>query len=227
LEIDNFSLALWTRAHELFKVHAPDLLEALQPPATVAEIEAVEAIIGVALPEEIRSAYLIHNGTKAPVNDREKDLFVPFMQFARLDEMVEGWKSWLEEFQGLDPDFFPETDPSYSDRIELSSNTIVRPIWWCPKWIPIGTSQTMSVIMVDLHPGPSGTFGQLLDHAGVDPPEEPVDSGLNHYLKTLIRRLEHGEICYDHGRWHWTAATTRPFLEKRPIMDWNNPLIGY
>jgi cell wall assembly regulator SMI1 len=216
LEIDQVSLALWTRAHELFKVYAPDLLEALQPPATVSEILAVESVIGVALPEEIRSAYLIHNGTKTSVNIRQQNLF-PFMQFYRLEEMVEDWKSWLEEFQGLDPDFFPETDPSYSDSIDVSSGMVIRPVWWDRKWIPIGRDGGKTYMMLDLHPGPSGTFGQLLDHYGVDPPESPVDSGLNNYLKTLIHRLEHDEVYYKDGMWWWTKP------ERRPISEWDNP----
>jgi cell wall assembly regulator SMI1 len=73
------------------------------------------------------------------------------------------------------------------------------------------------VIMLDLHPGPSGTFGQLLNHGGVDPPEQPVDSGLNNYLKTLIYRLEHDEVFYKDGMWWWTKP------ESRPISEWDNP----
>jgi cell wall assembly regulator SMI1 len=218
LEIDSVSLALWTRAHELFKVHAPDLLEALQPPATVAEIEAVEAIIGVALPEEIRSAYLIHNGTKFEGNNgQSKALFVSGIQFARLDQVVSLWEMWLKQLLNLDPQHFPERDPSYSCRMDMSPDTIVRPIWWDRKWIPIGKDQGMTDMMVDLNPGPSGTFGQLLDHYGVDPPESPVDSGLNNYLKTLIHRLEHDEVYYKDGMWWWTKP------ESRPISEWDNP----
>ena len=42
--------------------YAPSLLEKLNPPASLAELEQVEQELGVTLPASVRKAYLVHNG---------------------------------------------------------------------------------------------------------------------------------------------------------------------
>lgn len=56
--------AVWDRLHASLSVKAQNLLDALNPPATEQEIEAAERVLGTALPESCRAAYLVHDGCR-------------------------------------------------------------------------------------------------------------------------------------------------------------------
>src|SRR4051812_46871387 len=56
---------LWQRLREHLRVHAPMVLESLNPPATRREINAAEKALGLQLPADLGASLLVHNGQGA------------------------------------------------------------------------------------------------------------------------------------------------------------------
>jgi cell wall assembly regulator SMI1 len=207
MQINNHSEQLWSKLDRLLVQHAPILFESLQPPATLMAIDYVEGSLGVKFPEEMRTAYLRHDGSNVDCN---ACFFPPFNQFCSLDAMMTAWQ--LRQSVALNGDV---SEP-YAN---TDSSMLVQPIWWDKKWIPVGISNTMTIITCDLNPGPSGKYGQLLCDSGMGE-STPFANGLNNYIENLINRIENKVIGYRDDRWYWTKTGLH-------ILDWNNPDSAY
>jgi cell wall assembly regulator SMI1 len=205
--VDKASAQLWSRLDDLLVVHAPTLLASLRPPATQSAINFAQTMLGVKFPEEIRSAYLCHDGSRV---ESGSCFFPPFNQFASLEVMVSAWQ--LRQKIAVDTDAtepYAITNPSM----------LVQPVWWDEKWLPIGTSNSMTIISADLNPGPSGRYGQLLCDNGMGE-STPFSSGLNSYLEDMVCRIEGNLIGYKDDGWYWIKTGLH-------ILDWNNPDSAY
>jgi cell wall assembly regulator SMI1 len=219
--IDRYSLDLWNKLHALLEVHAPDLLQALRPPASDKEIEQAESVLGIKFPSEVLAAYLMHDGSHDSDGDRLllKTFFPPFHRFLPLDEIVQHWKGWLDMYKNCDYD--KELNPNHPHYVACTLEMKIQPVaLWDPKWIPLGDSGSTSLVFLDLNPGPSGSYGQLLEHGGVDAPEKSLANNLNDFLETLIKRLDEKMIFYKDGLWYWTKSTERTLIWDDPEAAW-------
>lgn len=201
---------IWDRFEAMLRVHAPALLGSLCPPATETEIVEAESAMGVRFPEEVRQAYLRHNGS---TSDREAGngsglFFVPFSWWASLEEAVGNWHLMVQVSETLrdgDPEGLFATYKPWWDDLKI------RPVWWNEKWIPIGLSGTATSVYFDLDPAPKGTVGQLLGDGGMQDPQW-VANGLNHYLEMLIDRVERKLLIFREG---WVSTETN-----ERVYDW-------
>jgi cell wall assembly regulator SMI1 len=204
------ALDIWDRFEAMLLAHAPQLLATLEPPASEAQIDDAEAAMGVRLPDEVRQAYLRHDGTLHGDLGEPSSLFVPFNWWACLDDMVDNWRMMVRVSNGLrtedDPgDLFPTQKPRWDD-------LKIRPVWWNEKWIPIGLSGTMTTAYIDLDPAPKGTLGQLILDGGMQEARW-IAEGLNHYLELLIDRVERGLLIFRDG---WVCTET-----DETVFDWS------
>ncbi len=212
---DKYSFDLWRKLHGLLQSFAPDLLLELRPPASREKLDQVQAILGVNFPDELRCAYLTHDGTNRndAIRSKSKTFFPSFHQFSQLDVLLAQSQLWLNMYHQCGYD--KEIDPNHPCYVACTQEMKIQPVAiWDPKWIPIGDSGSSSTIFIDLNPGPSGAHGQLLTHGGTDPPEI-LANGLNDYLETLCNRLENRTIFYKNGLWHWTKSNEH-------ILRWND-----
>jgi cell wall assembly regulator SMI1 len=207
MQIDNYSANLWSRLDHLLERHAPILFASLQPPATKSAINSAQNTLGIEFSEEVLSAYLSHDGSRAGGTEC---FFPPFNQFASLETMVSAWQ--LRQQLAVDSE-------ATSPYAAINASMIVQPIWWDRKWLPIGTSSTMTIISSDMNPGPSGKYGQLLCDNGTGEPM-PFASGLNDFIEDLIKRIESNIIGYGADGWYWIKTGLH-------ILDWNNPDSAY
>jgi cell wall assembly regulator SMI1 len=195
------TITIWDRFEAMLIAHAPNLLGTLRPPATEAQIALAESELGVQLPEDIRRAYLRHDGSNHREGTQDGWLFVPSNWWASLADMVSNWKMMVEvsndERQDPNTTLFPTADSTW-DALKIA------PIWWNEKWIPIGLSGTPSSTYIDLDPAPCGSFGQLFSDAGTGDTQW-LSTGLDHYLELLIQRVESGRIIF-RDRWIWTST---------------------
>jgi internalin A len=200
--------AIWDRMERVLNVHATPVLKSLRPPATEVQIADAEALLELRFPDEVRSAYLRHDGqvagndwtffagagaAKEPIS-----IFHYGFDWCNLEQLKTIWSRFFNgrwQSRENNPDEFPAYDSSW-DRLA------VRPLLWNRKWIPIGISTGMCIGYVDMDPAPSGVLGQMLIDLGTGADEgEAVAPGLNTYLTALLDALESGEVVYDatHG----------------------------
>ncbi|AKJ29062.1 SMI1/KNR4 family protein [Caldimonas brevitalea] len=204
---------IWDRLEPWLARHAKELWAVMNPPATMAQIEAAERRIGHELPADVRAAYLRHNGT-ADSTRLHGPYFFHYAAWCSLDAMVDGWESRCELIQrfreGPDSEYlFPEEDESWR---ELE----VRLDWSNPNWIPLGHTNTASTLLIDLQPAGMGTRGQLLEDGGAGGVTAVVPS-LGQYLQTLWDRIEQGEIWWHPDKGWVIAASGAAVLQWDPL----------
>jgi cell wall assembly regulator SMI1 len=197
---------IWNRMERVLSVHAPPVLKSLRPPATAAQIADAEALLELRFPDEVRAAYLRHDGqvagadwTYLPGAGTANDAISIFhygFDWCNLEQLKTIWSRFFNgrwQSRENNPGEFPAYDP-YWDGLA------VKPLLWNRKWIPIGISTGMCIGYVDTDPAPAGVMGQMLIDLGTGADDgEAVAPSLNSYLTALLDALEIGEILYDTG----------------------------
>jgi cell wall assembly regulator SMI1 len=187
-------IELWDRIDAVLKKHAPLVYATLRPPATENQIAEAETLLELKFPEEIRAAYLRHDG-QVEGSDWVVPPGCPTSIFhwpcawCNLEQLKAIWSlNYRTRWQtrANHPDQYPEYDPSW-DELEI------RPVRWDRKRIPIGISPGSWVAYVDLNPAPRGLVGQIIRDDDMDDAYLLAPS-LNAYLSALVDALESGEI---------------------------------
>jgi cell wall assembly regulator SMI1 len=206
------SYNIWNRFEAMLAKHAAALLGALRPPASMAQIHSVEAAVECELPDDVRAAYMRHNGSISAEQLRSNAsvLFGSLCWWASLEEVVTHHRSWLEclddALQNTERVYvLPPCEPFWDD-------LKIRPGWYDKQRIPVGVSNTMNSVFVDMNPAPKGTIGQLLADTGMGEPVL-IAEGFNHFLEMLIERVERGVLVFREG-WMWADIN-------EPVYDWN------
>jgi cell wall assembly regulator SMI1 len=208
--------AFWDRIDKVMERYVPQVFERLLPPAKLWQIEEAERAMGVTLIEEVRVAYLRHNGCKPIWRGRGFDpgacgVFLPQYSWCDLDAMVEHWqhmKSHLLQSRRLNPEIHPEPEPWWD---ELH----VRPEEWNTRWVPIGLHPAPAALYIDLQPAGLGTVGQII-HSDGSPESKVYAPSFNWYFTTLIDGLEAGLIRYDEKRSFVSTPTDKEILRLFP-----------
>jgi molybdopterin molybdotransferase len=116
-------------------------------PAAPSAIEALERHLGVALPNDIRAFFLLHDGClEVGVADNE-DLL-------SLNEIAVQGDIWKEQLDGGD----------FKDNSGGDPGRGVKNNWWNPSWIPVTHNGVGDHVCVDLDPDETqgGCSGQLI-----------------------------------------------------------------
>jgi cell wall assembly regulator SMI1 len=187
----------WERLEVLLSQHAPTLFGALKPPAATSEIEAVEVEIGVRFPDELRAAYLRHNGIAKGVVHEGPSFFVGVSaDWLNLADVLDRWRMKRRSYEE-----WTLESPAFAAVSEVNELKI-RYEFWNSKRIPIGQISGGPLLVVDLWPGDSGVCGQLItdDGLGDFSDECVVYTSLNEYLTLFADRLEQGLIAYVPGK---------------------------
>lgn len=136
----------WDRLEGWLSGHWPEGLYDLNPPATDAEISALETALGVRLPADFIACLKIHNGQKALAGG----LFdgAEFLSTAAILTQWEIWKGLLDE-----GDF---------DSILSNPELGIKNDWWNARWIPFTHNGGGDHYCLDLDPDDRGFCGQII-----------------------------------------------------------------
>lgn len=156
------------RALEIFgeyvgwlRQHVPLAYENLAGPAHPDELAALEAAIGMVLPDEVKAVLGVHNGQIGyEVWDYDHAVpCIPTLLFLSTSEIQRVWELWestrdLPSTVGLQEigNVFP------------SARGLIKPLYTSPGWIPLWADPTRpDYIGLDFAPGPDGTPGQIIN----------------------------------------------------------------
>lgn len=185
------------------RLQFPDVLENLNPPATLEQIAVFERAIGQKIPEDIRKIYLWHDGcisAEANIGLEESEkryLLIDTCRWCGLDEMLAEWEIQQTYHQGQDYFFTQEEDA------ESWRNAAVLP-WITPpvSWLPMGRRWWDLWIYLDLCPGNKGFFGQIIRRWGQGG-DKYVAVNIRAYFSTFAEGLEAKRIRYDSENHVW------------------------
>jgi cell wall assembly regulator SMI1 len=181
----------WDYVDDVLARKAPVAFAALRPGASMAQVELLEHGLGVTLPDEVRFAYLRHDGQDAtkPGNFL---LFITLCHWAPLDDVQAKWR-FFKEISDEHRVSIPEVYPEYT---EWWDDLVIHPHEWSPKWIPVGISSTPTAVSVDLQPGPKGNLGQLISD-DLTCEGAVMAPSFNAYFQRLCDYLESGLLVHN------------------------------
>jgi cell wall assembly regulator SMI1 len=204
---------LWGRLEQQLVLHAVDLAASLRPRADESAIAAFEDMIGSRLPDDMREAYLWHDGC-----GMDNDFFK-----AQKALGLFGQHRWLplsecQRLWQLNVDSFDDADPySCDDDNGAWSGWAIRP-WLMPPpyWIPLAERRSPTThLYCDLRPGPAGLVGQLVGEDVHGPTIWREADSLRSYLSGLTESLERGEITVyqdpNTGNHTWACRDKSPY----------------
>ena len=184
---------LWDRLEQVLAKHAPRILEELAPPAATTEINETERLLGVSLPQDVRAAYLRHNGSIRSAVLGPTLFFEA--RWCSLEEVVACWSQKLRRAEVVgegdhDNGLLPTWGPSWAKRF-------TRPEYWNSRWIPIGLNDVDCPLCVDLAPAGAGRCGQLI-YVGNEGDGGVVKApGLSEYLSFIADCYESNRLSCD------------------------------
>jgi cell wall assembly regulator SMI1 len=153
------------------------LLDALNPGASAAEIEAVEQAIGQALPSDVRESFAVHNGAS--------ERFVLGDHLLSTQSVITEWQNW----RGLEcyNEDFRETMESFPpDAVALDYANA--------GWVPLAQSGGSDYLGVDLAPGTAGMVGQVINFGRDEHHKCVLASNWAEFLADFATFLESGAV---------------------------------
>lgn len=158
------------RLDRWYAAHTPDLYRTLRPGIPEEWLAGYEASLGVPLPEDVRELYRWHGG---------------------------GQYAFVVDFPHLPATFGPHgLEDEEAGWARSQPPGAVRQVAWSDRWHDLFGSDG-SYIVVDLDPGPSGTYGQLV---AVDRDHETryvLAPSLSAFLAEFLERLESGRCVVE------------------------------
>jgi cell wall assembly regulator SMI1 len=152
------------------------------PPATDAQIDAFEHLVGFKMPRAYRQLYRWHNGEN---DDRWGHIYgLPLLP---LEHAAADWKAWtrtLAEFGGnryaIPGGAWPEgaVDPAYTN----------------PAWIPLTNDGSSGHVGLDFDPWPGGRVGQVILFGRDEDVKVVLAESLGQFLGWVAGLLERGNF---------------------------------
>jgi cell wall assembly regulator SMI1 len=136
----------WERLEVWLKAHNPALLADLNPPASDTNIRTLEQKLGVKLPADFVECLKVHDGQRGAA-----DWLFSGAEFLSSQRILDEWAIWKELLDGGD-----------FEGAEVEPGAGIKPVWWCPKWIPFTYNGAGDHLCLDLDPISGGRPGQVI-----------------------------------------------------------------
>lgn len=171
---------IWKEIDAWLALHWPQGLEDLRPPATPADIEALEAMLGATLPAALAESLQVHNGQGGHFG-----FLLPSGHLLGTAEIAEHWRCWKSlldagQFRGL----------------AAESQSGVLPDWWSTGWVPITHNGFGDHHCLDLSPATAGAVGQVVAIWHDQPERTVVAPSYTAWLRRLLEDLHCGAVVY-------------------------------
>ncbi len=187
---------LWDRLEAWAANNAPAMAEDLAPAATSAEIEELEAAVGIVLPAELRESLEIHNGE----NDGWPcKIFADRGAYLSTQRIAEQWNTCRENASQMDAMYDNDPDELMRDGV-IDVEGPVRPVVFDPAWLPIMECNGDVFWALDFAPGDGGTRGQVIEVDWEGCSWKVVAPSFHALFDDYVNELESGAFRIDDGR---------------------------
>lgn len=167
----------------------------LNSPATERQIAAVEELIGLKLPDDVREAYLHFNGMQAEARRWDSKLSIPRVflgefHWMDLEWLVTDWTDARSSEASFD--YGHSHDPT-----DEFDGEPVRQRLFHPGWIPVGHPSGGWRACIDMAPTACGESGQLFSCDPHADPMRPMASGFKACVELTLNALDEGRVVWD------------------------------
>jgi cell wall assembly regulator SMI1 len=173
------------RLEAWYAAHLPPDRYVFNPPATEAELDAFERLIGLELPRAYRQLYRWHDGEE---DDRWGHIYgLPILSLEAAGSQWRTWNEVLADFGG--------------DRYEIRGGAwpegAVDPAYINPRWIPLTHDGSGNHIGIDFDPWPTGRIGQVILYGRDEDVKAVLADSLGSFLDWIAGLLEGGNFRLD------------------------------
>ncbi|QSQ20470.1 SMI1/KNR4 family protein [Pyxidicoccus parkwayensis] len=155
--------------------------ERLNGPAKPEEISALEAELGVTLPEDLKRLYLENNGER---DDDFNGGSMMGLTFLSLEKIAWHRKQYI--LPSLEsPDFRNTTD-----WLRSVPKGAVQDLYFHRNWIPLFTDGQGDYLGLDFAPGPNGEEGQFINFGSREEEHCLIADGMTSFLQLVNEKLE-------------------------------------
>lgn len=178
--------SLWNRYDAWLSSNYPDGLHALNEGASEADLRRLEETLGQQLPEDYRMWLAGHNGDKPGGPG-----MLNGSSFLSTEEVAGQWTTMTSLAEREVGDITTESEPEGH----------IVPVWWHRNWIPITSDGAGNLECLDLHPGPEGNVGQIIDFDHETVHRTVLAPGFKEWVCEFVDRVVAGEYAYsdDYG----------------------------
>jgi cell wall assembly regulator SMI1 len=175
---------MWTEIVNQVAALSPRVVASVNPPATADAIVALERRVGAPLPDDFKQYLALMDGQ----NDLGRDH--PLIGFNRLLPVA-------HIIEAIDMQRFHFGD---EDRIEWITENKIQPVMWDSRWVPFSDFEGSPRLILDLHPGRNGAYGQVWQNW---PGRDLEDDGtviaptFAEFSAELLRRLTTRSVVVD------------------------------
>src|SRR5262245_37672694 len=124
---------------------SPGVLASGNPPAAPDAIDTLERRIGAPLPDGFKQYLAVMDGQNDLGRDRPLIGYNRFLSVARIIETMD-----MQRLQFGD-----------EDRVDWITESKIQPLMWDSHWVPFSDFEGSPRLILDLHPGRNGTYGQV------------------------------------------------------------------
>jgi cell wall assembly regulator SMI1 len=174
----------WKRIDQWLAKNSAKVASDLQGGAREADFAEAESVLGIKLPDQVRSSYRIHNGQEGGVPP-----LAGSWVFLSLEDMVGQWK--LQK-KLLDTGKFADN--------RATAKGPVRAEWWNEKWIPFAYNGSGNLLCADLDPAERGKPGQVVAYVHDAEVRECVAESVDAWFEQLASEMEAGKYVVINGR---------------------------
>ena len=165
-----------------YAANLPPEKYSFNPPATNAQIDEFERLIGVKLPQAYRQLYRWHNGEE---DDRWGHIYgLPLLP---LDWAAYQWKAWNRVLADFGGDRYEVRGASWPDGA-------VDPAYINTRWIPLIHDGSGNHIGLDFDPWPNGRVGQAILYGRDEDVKVVLAESLGKFLDWIAGLLESGNF---------------------------------
>ncbi len=172
---------------------------ALRPGATPGQIEAVEAVIGARLPQDVHDLYLladgqidVFKGTDIPHGKWLAPIFGGF-EFNSLERMSMEWSSWNE----IRKQSTEEELEDFHSHVDVQPGHGVKKLYTHDLWIPFATDGGGNSLAFDLDPPPGGSRGQIIVIGSDEDTRRVLAPSLAAFLTSITQFLQVGRLTIE------------------------------
>lgn len=194
-----------SRLDRWFAAHLRPDRYALNPPASEAELDSFERLVGIKLPSSFRQLYRRHNGEN---DDRWGHIYgLPLLPLKDAGFQWRMWKRVLADFKG--------------DRYAIPGGAwpagAVDPAYINPRWIPLTHDGSGNHIGLDFAPWPAGRVGQVIVYGRDEEVKAVLAPSLGAFLAWIANLLESANFRLGPEPGH---VMIREFRLKTPPTDY-------
>ena len=174
------------------------------PPATDAQIDALEQLVGFKMPRAYRQLYRWHDGEN---DDRWGHIYgLPLLP---LEHAAADWKAWKRTLAGFGGNRYPVPGGAWPEGA-------VDPAYTNPAWIPLTSDRSGGHIGLDFDPWPGGRVGQVILFGRDEDVKVVLAESLGQFLGWIAKLLEGGNFRLKAAA---NEVVLRQFRLKEPPSD--------